>query len=593
MSINFNEHVLGVGPNGELPPHVFGQLELPDANERAAMQAVLDDYQAGQDATDTALASVITAGGQTKAALDNNYSRHKIVDANQHGVVADGTTNDHPAWQALVNSLEGTGATITWTGRSIVEAPILWKRGVNLVGQGWGRSVLATRGDAAELPFGAIEGFSPYATTANPYEDLLFKDFEVDGSELAYPGPSISGKAIFIQFMRRCQFVNLYLHDTIGTALGIDFLPDCLIHGVIVVNGGRGWTGNEGGHAGIGIGMGAWEEENTTISDCHTINCGHWGIFVERQNEQPYRARGAKIVNCSATGTRGTGIADVGNTDTLIMGCTSTNNGSQADARWRDGFQAMFGSVGTRFINNTASHNVGDGFNIRADNGAGITLAGNKATKNNSRGIVVSAEGQTLRGYTIRDNECAENRYDGIVANSGAAGSLPNLVVTGNRCYDNGKAGQVGADRGINIGANVTGGIINSNRCYDSQTPKTQQYGIALPSGTFIDTSLVGNNVVGNGTSGMVTTGATLTSLNRRANVGYLTENRGSGSIPAGAKTVTIIHGMSAPPTSLQVTPRTGGDPIWVATIGGSGFIVERAVALSGAGVDFTWTAEL
>ena len=73
MSVSFNEHVLGVGPNGELPPVVFGQLDLPDANERAAMQAILDDYQAGQDATDTAVASVITGDGQAAAALRDRY----------------------------------------------------------------------------------------------------------------------------------------------------------------------------------------------------------------------------------------------------------------------------------------------------------------------------------------------------------------------------------------------------------------------------------------------------------------------------------------------------------------------------------------
>ena len=70
MSINFNEHVLGVGPNGELPPHVFGQLDLPDAAARAEMQATLDDYQAGQDATDTAVASVLSTGEQTQATLN-------------------------------------------------------------------------------------------------------------------------------------------------------------------------------------------------------------------------------------------------------------------------------------------------------------------------------------------------------------------------------------------------------------------------------------------------------------------------------------------------------------------------------------------
>jgi len=243
--------------------------------------------------------------------------------------------------------------------------------------------------------------------------------------------------------------------------------------------------------------------------------------------------------------------------------------------------------------NNVSSDNAfGEGIFIRSDVGDNHTISGNKVLRNGRRGIVFSAENGTRRGITIRDNEVANNQFDGIAANSGASGSLPDLMVVGNRCYDNGKAGQVGADRGINIGANVSGGMIDGNRCYDTQATKTQQYGIALPSGTFTNTTLVGNNIVGNGAAGIVTTGATLTSVIRRSNVGYLTENRGSASIAAGAATVTVVHGMTAPPTSVQVTPRTGGDPIWVTTIGASGFIVNRQTALSGAGVDFTWTAE-
>jgi len=506
------------------------------------------------------------------------------INALDHGVTADGVTNDAPAWNALLLALEGTGATITWSGTSMLDAPIAWKKGVSLIGQGWGQSVLATRGSTY---FSAIEGFSPYATTASPFEDLLFKDFEVDGSGLTGTAANISGKAIFMQFLRRCQFVNLYLHDTVGTALGTDFMPDCLIHGVVVVNGGRNWTGAEGGHAGIGIGMGAWVEENVTISDCHTIDCGHWGIFVEWQSEQPYHSRGAKIIGCSVTGTRGSGLADIGCVDTLIQGCSSTGNGALNNVDWRDGVSILTGSVGTRVKDCTISDNVGEGILVRNDAGDGVSITGNKIVRNGRRGVTISAAAATMRGVTVSGNECAENNYDGI--NIGASsGSLPGLTVTGNRCHNNGKAGTVGADRGINIGATVDGGVISNNRCYDTATTKTQQYGLALPSGTFTNTVMAGNNLSGNATAGMVTTGATLTSLTRRGNVGAASEANGTATIANGQSTVTVLHGLTAAPSTAVVTPR-GNEALWVTTLGASGFIVNR-VGTTGA-LDFSWFA--
>ena len=526
--------------------------------------------------------------GALNAAITHALERGGPINALDYGVVADGVTNDHAAWQTLVNSLEDTGATLTWTGRSVLDASILWKRGVNLVGQGWGRSVLATRGDGD--PFGAIEGFSPYASTTAPYEDLLFKDFEVDGSEQAviHPGPSISGKALFIQFMRRCQFVNLYLHDTIGTALGIDFLPDCLIQGVLVVRGGKNWTGNEGGHAGIGIGMGAWEEENVTISDCHTIDCGHWGIFVERQNEQPYRSRGAKIIGCSATGTRGTGIADVGCTDTLISGCSSTGNGLQGDIRWYDGIQLMFGTSGARVVNNTVSGNAGAGIVVRADSLDGNIVESNSIHDNALNGISFPGFNTARRNYRITNNEVYNNGRTGI--GIGGSASLPNLMVTGNRVYNNGKAGTVGLDRGIHLAISADGAIIAGNRCFDDQTTKTQQYGVAISSGTWTNSVMEGNNLIGNATTGAILTGATTTGLVRRNNLGHQTASFGTATMPSGQTTVTVLHGLHETPKSVTITPQTNPETFYVTTLGASGFIVTRPA--TGGDRPFSWRAE-
>lgn len=547
--------------------------------------------------SDPATASLVSGATATRAALDARYPKKGdlIVNALDHGVKADGVTNDAPAWNALVTSLDGTGATITWAGKSMLDAPIFWKRGVSLIGQGWGRSILATRGGPAVAAFSAIDGNAPYSSTSNPYVNLLFKDFEVDGSGLQITGPNIAGKAIYMQFLRRCQFVNLYLHDTIGTALGTDYMPDCLIHGVVVVNGGRGWDGAEAGHAGIGIGMGAWPEENITISDCHTINCGHWGIFVEKQGEAAYRSRGAKITGCSVTGTRGTGIGDYGCTDTLIANCSATGNGTSNVTGWRDGITAEGNAVGTRILNNTVSDNIGDGVAIRFDATEGITVADNKIVRNGRRGVNYAADTQTSRNLTIRDNYVAEHQFDGINLVTASAGSLLNPVVTGNRCVNNGLGGVTNGDRGIVLNSNVDGGVIAGNRCYDTQATKTQSFGIALAAGTFSNTVLSGNNVVGNKTGGVSIAGtATLTSVTRRGNAGFATEAGGSNAIPDGAATVVVPHGLGSAspvgtaPTNVTITPTSSGD-MWLSAVTATTFTVSRTGTAGAAG--FRWSA--
>ena len=107
MSVNFNEHVLGIGPNGELPPFVAAQLDLPPQAEVAAMQATLDDYQAGQDATDTAFADSTRrlVGGES------------VV---KHGATGDGVTDDTPAFAAAVTAASGAKVIVP-PGRYVVD----------------------------------------------------------------------------------------------------------------------------------------------------------------------------------------------------------------------------------------------------------------------------------------------------------------------------------------------------------------------------------------------------------------------------------------------------------------------------------------
>ncbi|PFZ77899.1 hypothetical protein COL70_30680, partial [Bacillus pseudomycoides] len=88
-------------------------------------------------------------------------------------------------------------------------------------------------------------------------EDCNFEDFEMDGSGFTDTEMNISSKGIFILYMRRARFHNLYIHDTVGTGLGADFLTETVISNVVAERCGRLFGVGDVGQAGAsGIGVG-------------------------------------------------------------------------------------------------------------------------------------------------------------------------------------------------------------------------------------------------------------------------------------------------------------------------------------------------
>ena len=76
-------------------------------------------------------------------------------------------------------------------------------------------------------------------------------------------------------------------------------------------------------------------------------------------------------------------------------------------------------------------------------------------------------------------------------------------------------------------------------------------------------------------------------------NIGYVTENSGTATIPAGSTSVTVSHGLADTPSKVLVTPiGDPGDRFWVANVGSSSFDIVVATAPS-ADTDFYWQAEL
>src|SRR5690554_2122961 len=153
-----------------------------------------------------------------------------------YGAVGDGVADDRAAIQAAVDSasMGGGGVVFLPAGTYRITGQINWKTKVSLKGMGAGISIIKMDGvrfDAIRNTDGGTEGGDENIT---PLDDCHFEDFEIDGSGLTSTEASVLGKGIFINFMRRAVFRNLYIHHTIGTGLGCDFHKDTVIDSCVV-----------------------------------------------------------------------------------------------------------------------------------------------------------------------------------------------------------------------------------------------------------------------------------------------------------------------------------------------------------------------
>lgn len=557
---------------------------------RTAAEQARDDAQAVGATNDTIIAANIAdVESATRAELSTAivdvgagvFAFAKVIDANAQGVVADGITDDAAVWNAIIASAS-PGQVITWVGDSVLGSKIVWKSGVSLKGEGWGRSVLSPTHATNYFP--AIS-WTPGdgASAANPLQDCVFRDFEIDGSGIAGTAANIAAKGIFAQWLIRCQFLNLYIHDTGATGLGTDFMPECLVDGVVAVNCGRNWDGAAGGHAGIGIGMGAWEEESVTIVNSHAIDCGNWGIFVEMQAGEPYRGRGARVANCTASGCR-VGFGDRGTAGSIFSECVAHGN-------TLTGFNVGYGAFGGRISGGKTYRNGTEGVKIENDAPGPYVVQGVESFENTQRGIYVDGHLATQTDIHVDSCVVHDNGMHGILVDTSDGGLNRGLMVCGNKVYNNGKGGS--QTHGIRVDAELVSFLIALNICYDTQSTKTQTAGVKFSDSAtyaFTDGRVEGNNLAGNGSAGLSVGSVVRTRVAIRNNTGYVTEGSGTDTIADTTSTKVVTHGLAAAPTSVRVSPR-GNEMIWVSARTATTFTVSRA-GTAGA-LSFDWDATL
>jgi hypothetical protein len=147
------------------------------------------------------------------------------------------TTTDNQveiqAAQVAANALPNGADIELLDGDFVVDAPIVPLSNVGIKGQGMFRTRLRTK-TGVYTPVFDFHSLGGY-TRDNPLTNFSLTDMEIDGSNL----PSDSGnKGIDGANYANCHFRRLYVHDTGGSGIGIDFPTNSIISDNLVVDCG-------------------------------------------------------------------------------------------------------------------------------------------------------------------------------------------------------------------------------------------------------------------------------------------------------------------------------------------------------------------
>lgn len=432
-------------------------------------------------------------------------SNLEVYSVKDYGAKGDGVADDTHAIQEAIDAAAGAGGGTVFipAGEYRITGPIIPRSKVAIVGAGMSDTFIKAYGED-------FAAFRADGSTQSPLEDITIADMTIDCAGIVDQGTfKFASKCIFIRWVKRLYILRVHAKDAPATAIGPDYLVDSLIHGCIVTRGGRQFQelGGTVGGSGIGIGTGAWEIENFTISDCHTIDCGNTGILIE---DQGILARGAyaRVVGSTAVGCRvgfaarstiratfvgcaahgcsaeGFQIEDHGAgypEDTIITGCHSYGN--------NDGLRLAGAPKNVIVSDSYFTNNVRDGIRVETLNASGSLVISNSfLTGNGNRGFIAVREGRkiSITNCVVTDNEDSGIQ---IGASSPLGRTFEAVSIESCEIANNG-------DEGIWSTEPVKNFTISGNQIY-----KNYERGIFVDSGGYV--TITDNHVFNNGQVGI------------------------------------------------------------------------------------------
>jgi hypothetical protein len=245
------------------------------------------------------------------------------------------------------------------------------------------------------------------------------------------------------------------------------------------------------------------------------------------------------------------------NTNCQILSCTCKSNG-------RNGIYSR--GTNNIIIGNICTLNTSNGINVAYSTYPEINE--NVCYSNTAAGISISHNPQTDVNGVAQGNICYSNGTNGI-----SNVRCNNMNIIGNSCIGNtGNGFEFGVSDKLILQQNRASGNVK---------------GINSDSNT--TNSTFSNNYISGNTTAIVSPNST----NKTSeNIGYVTSNRGTGTITAGQTTVDVTHGLAAAPTRVLLTPTTAtaGKQYYVSAKAASTFTITIDSAHS-ADITFDWQA--
>lgn len=436
-------------------------------------------------------ANVNDTDSQTRTALNALYARRRKYDVRDYLAADDfgaAVNRAIAAAGADAHVYGKPGQVVMPPGNFAVTTQINWHQGasrwygVDLIGCGWGKTVLRPQGTIAAIRYDSTGG-------SESLRDVMVANFEIDGSEQA--GAYSTGiKGLYMVGLRRVTVDHLYIHDTGATGLGNDYHDECTIRDVLAKGCGRLNSGSDPGGAGIGIGTGGyWVTENLVVDGCSTHSNERAGLFFETQTG--VLSEGARVINHAASYNGDHGIGDAGCRGLVVQGGLSHHNGLAGfgtyDATVVNAVPGIAGRV-TGLTCHDNTHGVHIDWSGRRP-GAGFT-AYDPITETQQT-ITPNQLGYTIEGCHIRNN----TEYGALIEPGDAAGEdVPDVSILGNDIHHNGRSGVAASGVGVASGGVVNRATIAANRISSNGTSGTNRQGIRIGV-PMVDAHIRGNRV--------------------------------------------------------------------------------------------------
>lgn len=382
-------------------------------------------------------------------------------------------------------------------------------------GAGIGKTVL--KGQSGLGTKAIFDQLSAGYTSVSPLTNFEISNMEMDGTSQGSGAYNAGKKSVFIQYLKRAIFQNLYLHNNPATCLGVDMFFDGLIDHVIVDScGTAGNGGASNGSNGIGIGTDATVDQQPLIMTNNIAsNCIDYGIGLEElviQTNTPTKniviANNISFGNYYGYDVTGSGYVNVeGN-----IGYNNTNDGFylRPDYNPAGGQQYANPPVDVIISGNHFYNNGNAGMELLIDATyipTHFNISNNIVDGNTFQGVITKVDYADLI-----DNQIYNNGQEGIdyrVANASF------MKINGNTILNNGTSSTSGHTAGINVDV-VTGNTlkhleIRNNTINDYQGSKTQTYAVNLiNTGTITNFILQNNDLSGNLTGAYTNSGPTI-----------------------------------------------------------------------------------